>query len=368
MLSATIRFLHISLFRVLSLQFSVEFSTWLRRACNRASPMSPCIGDLGRSQNCLGSHYVSTLLSFQGPQTLKSTLNTTQTQQRNYPAFGTPVLFAMDYPRSTMWEEEVEIQEETTHLFGFYSNSNDMLPEEFLPSMPGTDPTIQLTNNFAYPLSPFPSLDYIDASAMAGAAGQVGAITPNQPLRHGLEEPLGSLTYAGSDQDLRHWQSDTSPAAAVSFYYWMMSQLEVQANSYDSANSNFPTSTTSILRGTGPPGLNQAPSSLGSTTPTSAGSPSYLLPARDGSQLDANMRKLGICPLCPKTSAEVRDFDRHLWAQHPEHAALWGVKSEKRTCPVCGRRGRRDNVTRHFESKHKQLGRLVWRKGVARIL
>ncbi|KAG7141906.1 hypothetical protein HYQ45_001643 [Verticillium longisporum] len=76
------------------------------------------------------------------------------------------------------------------------------------------------------------------------------------------------------------------------------------------------------------------------------------------------------CPHCPSAPkfAQVRDLERHLQVRHKDVAARDNVRSETRQCPFegCAHRGRRDNVSRHFESKHG--GKLMWRKGVPTVL
>jgi hypothetical protein len=73
--------------------------------------------------------------------------------------------------------------------------------------------------------------------------------------------------------------------------------------------------------------------------------------------------KSGKCPLCPKIISAVRDINRHLWSRHPQYAVQIGVKSETRDCPFrgCRYRGRRDNVNRHYKTKHG--GCIKWTRG-----
>ncbi|KAM0284290.1 hypothetical protein ACHAQH_002083 [Verticillium albo-atrum] len=91
------------------------------------------------------------------------------------------------------------------------------------------------------------------------------------------------------------------------------------------------------------------------------------------SQLKQHQRvhkKTLTCPHCPSAPkfAQVRDLERHLQVRHKDVAARDNVRSETRQCPSegCAHRGRRDNVSRHFESKHG--GKLMWRKGVPTVI
>ncbi|KAM0329240.1 hypothetical protein ACHAQA_004542 [Verticillium albo-atrum] len=75
------------------------------------------------------------------------------------------------------------------------------------------------------------------------------------------------------------------------------------------------------------------------------------------------------CPHCPAPKfAQVRDLERHLQVRHKDVAVRENVRSETRQCPFegCAHRGRRDNVSRHYESKHG--GKLQWRKGVPTVI
>lgn len=98
---------------------------------------------------------------------------------------------------------------------------------------------------------------------------------------------------------------------------------------------------------------------------------------RKESQLKQHQRvhkKSLVCPICRAERqtehkfAQVRDLERHLQARHRDVAERANVRSETRACPFagCDHRGRRDNVSRHYESKHG--GKLKWRKGVPSVV
>ncbi|KAL0935508.1 uncharacterized protein CTRU02_210099 [Colletotrichum truncatum] len=85
-------------------------------------------------------------------------------------------------------------------------------------------------------------------------------------------------------------------------------------------------------------------------------------------------RKALVCPICRAERhtehkfAQVRDLERHLQARHPEVAQKANVRSEIRECPHpgCDYQSRRDNVSRHHESKHGK--KLKWRKNVPHVV
>ncbi|KAI8312407.1 hypothetical protein K4K61_010320 [Colletotrichum sp. SAR11_59] len=85
-------------------------------------------------------------------------------------------------------------------------------------------------------------------------------------------------------------------------------------------------------------------------------------------------RKSLVCTICRAERhtehkfAQVRDLERHLQARHPEVAQTANVRSEIRECPHpgCDHRGRRDNVSRHHESKHGK--KLKWKRGVPYVV
>ncbi|KAJ5010837.1 hypothetical protein K4K57_006562 [Colletotrichum sp. SAR 10_99] len=85
-------------------------------------------------------------------------------------------------------------------------------------------------------------------------------------------------------------------------------------------------------------------------------------------------RKSLVCTICRAERhtehkfAQVRDLERHLQARHPEVAQTANVRSEIRECPHpgCDHRGRRDNVSRHHESKHGK--KLKWKRGVPHVV
>ncbi|KAK2773032.1 hypothetical protein CKAH01_13696 [Colletotrichum kahawae] len=85
-------------------------------------------------------------------------------------------------------------------------------------------------------------------------------------------------------------------------------------------------------------------------------------------------RKSLVCSICRAERhtehkfAQVRDLERHLQARHPEVAQTANVRSEIRECPHpgCDHRGRRDNVSRHHESKHGK--KLKWKRGVPHVV
>ncbi|KAH7368891.1 hypothetical protein B0T11DRAFT_327029 [Plectosphaerella cucumerina] len=98
---------------------------------------------------------------------------------------------------------------------------------------------------------------------------------------------------------------------------------------------------------------------------------------RKESQLKQHQRvhkKSLVCPICRAERqtehkfAQVRDLERHLQARHRDVAERANVRSETRECPHpgCEHRGRRDNVSRHYESKHG--GKLKWRRGVPSVI
>ncbi|KAF9870176.1 hypothetical protein CkaCkLH20_12262 [Colletotrichum karsti] len=85
-------------------------------------------------------------------------------------------------------------------------------------------------------------------------------------------------------------------------------------------------------------------------------------------------RKSLVCTICRAEHrtehkfAQVRDLERHLQARHPEVAQSANVRSEIRECPHpgCDHRGRRDNVSRHHESKHGK--KLKWKRSVPHVV
>ncbi|KAF6832901.1 zinc finger protein 76 (expressed in testis) [Colletotrichum plurivorum] len=85
-------------------------------------------------------------------------------------------------------------------------------------------------------------------------------------------------------------------------------------------------------------------------------------------------RKALVCPICKAEHrtehkfAQVRDLERHLQARHRDVAERANVRSEVRECPHpgCEHRGRRDNVSRHHESKHGK--KLKWKRGVPHVV
>lgn len=58
------------------------------------------------------------------------------------------------------------------------------------------------------------------------------------------------------------------------------------------------------------------------------------------------------CPQCAKAHGAKRDLERHIWSQHPKYASDHQVPTEKRTCRVCGKEARRDNLKRHMRTVH----------------
>ncbi|KAL2125654.1 hypothetical protein VTJ04DRAFT_2019 [Mycothermus thermophilus] len=64
-----------------------------------------------------------------------------------------------------------------------------------------------------------------------------------------------------------------------------------------------------------------------------------------------NHTKRRRCDLCPSGGAETKDLNRHMWAHHPDEARRRGIPREEDTCPVCGVRGRKDNIKRHKDTK-----------------
>ncbi|KAK4178810.1 hypothetical protein QBC36DRAFT_323990 [Triangularia setosa] len=64
-------------------------------------------------------------------------------------------------------------------------------------------------------------------------------------------------------------------------------------------------------------------------------------------------------PSCTRNLGEARALNRHVWAAHREWAQENNVlRCEEISCPYpgCTRRGRKDNIKRHFMTRHK----LVW--------
>ncbi|KAK0737317.1 hypothetical protein B0T21DRAFT_162128 [Apiosordaria backusii] len=63
-------------------------------------------------------------------------------------------------------------------------------------------------------------------------------------------------------------------------------------------------------------------------------------------------------PGCNLNLGEARALNRHIWAAHREWAQENRVvRSEEMACPFpgCKHRGRKDNVLRHFKTKHKSI-------------
>lgn len=98
---------------------------------------------------------------------------------------------------------------------------------------------------------------------------------------------------------------------------------------------------------------------------------------RKESQLKQHQRvhkKSLVCHICiaerqtEHKFAQVRDLERHLQARHRDVAERFNVRTETRECPHpgCEHRGRRDNVSRHYEAKHG--GKLKWRRGVPSVV
>jgi uncharacterized C2H2 Zn-finger protein len=58
------------------------------------------------------------------------------------------------------------------------------------------------------------------------------------------------------------------------------------------------------------------------------------------------------CPFCPRTAAERKDMNRHLWVHHQAYAHANGIPKDTRECPDCGQEFRRDNLKRHMRRMH----------------
>ncbi|KAK4110822.1 hypothetical protein N656DRAFT_181027 [Canariomyces notabilis] len=59
------------------------------------------------------------------------------------------------------------------------------------------------------------------------------------------------------------------------------------------------------------------------------------------------------CTYCDYTAAGRKDIDRHKAVHHPNEASEEGVNKRQSVCPLCGQKGRYDNIKRHIRTRHK---------------
>ncbi|KAK4197101.1 hypothetical protein QBC40DRAFT_108385 [Triangularia verruculosa] len=91
-------------------------------------------------------------------------------------------------------------------------------------------------------------------------------------------------------------------------------------------------------------------------------SPSPGLQQQKGKRTASLKKKLNpkfrcLHPGCSENPGEARALNRHIWSAHREWAQENKVfRCEEMACPFpgCPRRGRKDNIMRHFRTKHKQ--------------
>jgi len=66
-----------------------------------------------------------------------------------------------------------------------------------------------------------------------------------------------------------------------------------------------------------------------------------------------------VVPSCGKAHARKKDLQRHMWSHHEAEARRLGIPPVRVLCPSrgCSFQGRKDNVKRHVETKHRgELG------------
>jgi hypothetical protein len=68
-----------------------------------------------------------------------------------------------------------------------------------------------------------------------------------------------------------------------------------------------------------------------------------------------NHEKRRECQICKVgVGAETKDLNRHMWTHHPNEASENDLPRQDERCEECDYKGRKDNLKRHKDKKHKK--------------